>query len=1000
MYKIIAGGLLCLFCLSAAAVHPGKATVWAEEMLKEMTLDEKIGQLFMIAVYSNKDKDYEDKIEKTIRTYRVGGLIFFQGEPVRQAELTNRYQKASKYPLLIGIDAEHGLGWRLKTCMEFPKMLIAGAGSDDSLTFRLGAAIARHCKEMGIHVNFAPVADINNNPLNPVIGNRSFGEDRENVLRKTEMYVQGTLSQNILPVIKHFPGHGDTDTDSHLALPLIRHDRRRLDSIELYPFRQLIRKGIPALMVAHLNVPALDSSNRPASLSPAAINGYIRDSLHFDGLCFTDAMNMRGVTRGKENGTAETEALLAGNDILLFPANLGLAIAKIKKAIADSILTEEIITEKCRKILLAKYTYVLPGFRPVKTGKLWSRLNTPEDFALKHDLYKNAVTLVKNSGGLLPLRQPDTLRIASINFGAQNINHFQTMLSNYAAVRHFTLTDKPNDEALENLVKQLKAYDCVIVYNSKASDRASRHFGYSSHLTDLLRRLAGKKVVLCHPAIPYGLANYTGLPLDAILVSYEDHIYARQYAAQAVFGGIPAEGKLPVSISPAYPAGTGISTAKTRLGYALPEMCHLSSSRLSAIDSVCKAAIRLQATPGCQVLVAKDGYIVYDKAFGHHTYEKKKNNHTNDIYDIASVTKITATLPAVMKLYDEGKIDLDCPLSDYYPALKSTDKKDITGREILMHTAGLKPFVPAFADAIDKTTLHGPLFTKVPTKQNTLKLKDRLYANPAYRFRDSTFSRTPRPGYTGFTPGLYIFDSYRDTAFHSILVSGLLPAKEYVYSDLGFILLQKAVENISGQSLDRYCKETFYRKLGATHTDYNAAERLGLHSVVPSCVDKLYRKKEIKGYVHDPTAAIFGGIAGHAGLFSTAADLAKIMQMYLDKGNYGGEHFFSPATVDLFTRRADPHSSNRRGLGFDKPETDTTKNGPACRMAPPSSFGHTGFTGTIAWADPDHRLIYIFLSNRTYPNEFNTKLTEENIRTKIQEIIYRALLPVPEENGR
>lgn len=993
MHRIIVWGLSCLLCLSAGATHPRKAAEWTDEMLQGMTLDEKIGQLFMIAVYSNKDKDYEDKIEKTIRTYRVGGLIFFQGDPVRQAELTNRYQKASKYPLLIGIDAEHGLGWRLKTCMEFPKMLIAGAGSNDSLTFRLGAAIARHCKEMGIHVNFAPVADINNNPLNPVIGNRSFGEDRENVLRKTEMYVRGSLSENVLPVIKHFPGHGDTDTDSHLALPLIRHDRRRLDSLELYPFRQLIRQGIPALMVAHLNVPALDSSHRPASLSPV-IGKYLRDSLQFEGLCFTDAMNMKGVTRGRERGTAEAEALLAGNDILLFPEDLSVAIAKIKKAVADSILSEELITEKCRKILRTKYTYVLPGFQPVKTEKLWSRLNTPEDFALKHEIYKDAITLIRNTNGLLPLRGLDTLRIASVNFGTENINHFQTMLSHYATVRHFTATEKANENTLDLLVKQLQNYDCIIVYNSKASDRFSRDFGYSPRLTDFLRRLSGKKVILCHPAVPYGLAAYMDLPLDAILVSYEDHIYARQYAAQAIFGGIPAGGKLPVSISAAYPAGTGILTGKNRLGYALPEMCGLSSARLTAIDSICKAAIRLQATPGCQVLVAKDGYIVYDKAFGHNTYEKKKSNHTENIYDIASITKIAATLPAVMKLYDEGKIDLDCSLSDYYPALKTTDKKDITCREVLTHTAGLKSFVPAFSDAIDKKALRGPLFTQIPTKQNTLKLKDRLYVNPNYHFLDSTLSLTPRPGYTEAAPGLYIFEGYQDTVFRHVLTSELLPKKEYLYSDLGFILLQKAVETVSGQTLDQYCKDSLFRKLGASNTDYRAAERLDMRSVIPSCVDKLYRKKEIKGFVHDPAAAIFGGIAGHAGLFSTAGDLAKIMQMYLNQGCYGGERFFSAPTVDTFTQRADPYSSNRRGLGFDKPETDTTKNGPTCKAAPASSFGHTGFTGTIAWADPDNQLIYIFLSNRTYPNEFNAKLTEENIRTKIQATIYDALFPV------
>lgn len=984
--------ILLFFCSTYAwASHPEKAANWTDEMLKGMSLDEKIGQLFMIAAYSNKDKDYEDKLEQLIQKYHIGGLIFFQGDPLRQAQLTNRYQKTSKYPLLIGIDAEHGLGWRLQTCMEFPKMLLEGAIQNDSLIFRLGATIARHCRELGIHINFAPVADINNNPLNPVIGMRSFGEDRENVWRKTEMYIQGSLSENILAVAKHFPGHGDTETDSHQALPVIRQSRQRLDSLELYPFKKLIQAGLPAIMVAHLNVRALDSLALPASLSPAIVRDYLRDTLNFKGLCFTDAMNMKGVTRGRERGEAEVAALRAGNDILLFPENLEQAILKIKKAISDSLITEGQIDEKCRKILLAKYTYVLPQFRVLKTEKLWSRLNTPEDFALKQELYKNAVTLIKNDNGLLPLQRLDTLHIASVNFGSQSLNHFQTMLDNYGEIHNFVLPEKSTDEERAALIRKLQAYNCIILYNSLASDKASRNFGYSARLSDFIKRLSGKKIILCHPSIPYGLAHYMDLPLDAVLVSYEDHIYSRQYTAQAIFGGIPLSGRLPVGISPHYPAGTGICTPKTRLGFELPEMCNLSSQQLSAIDSVCKFAIKIKATPGCQVLVAKDGYVIYNKAFGYHTYEKKIPNHTQNIYDLASVTKITATLPAVMKLYEESKIELEAPLSDYYPELKATNKKEITVREVLTHTAGLKPFIPVFADAIDKTSLEGPLFTTVPTRHNTLKLKTRLYANPKYRFRDSTLSRLPRPGYQAFTPGLYIFDGYRSSAMDSVLNSGLLPKKDYAYSDLSFLLLQQTVEKLSGETLDRYCRDNFFNRLGACRTDYMAAERLDSSYVVPSCFDQLYRKKEIKGYVHDPTAAVFGGVAGHAGLFSTAGDLAKIMQMFLNKGSYGGEKYFSASTIELFTQRADTNSSNRRGLGFDKPETDAAKNGPTCKAASPSSFGHTGFTGTIVWADPDRQLLYIFLSNRTYPNEFNTKLTEENIRTKIQEIIYRSL---------
>lgn len=964
---------------------------WPEETLNAMTLDEKIGQLFMIAVYSNKDKEYYEKIEGIIRKYHIGGLIFFQGDPVRQVEIANACQKISKYPLLVGIDAEHGLGWRLQTAMEFPQMLINGAVTDDSLIYRLGRTIAQHCKETGVHVNFAPVADVNNNPANPIIGMRSFGENPENVYRKTAMYIAGSLSAGVLPVAKHFPGHGDTDSDSHATLPVISHNLKRLDSIELYPFKKLIRDTLPAIMVGHLNVKALDSAQLPATLSPRIVRYWLHERLGFNGLCFTDAMNMKGVSYGQEKGSTEVKALLAGNDILLFPENIGQAVGYIKKAVQDSLIPEEYIEARCRKILNAKRQYVLPSLRPLPTGQLWSRLNRPEDFALKQELYKNAITLIKNDGALLPLKRLDTLKIASLNFGAEGINTFQTTLDKYARVSHFVAPKKLSDDAMQKLIRKLSPYNCIILYNNSASNRMARHYGYSPELAQLITRLKGKKIILCHPAIPYGLKSYVHLPIDAIVVSYEDHLYPRTYAAQAIFGGIPVTGQLPVSITPDYPAGTSIPTEKSRLGYALPEMCGVSAPLLASIDSICNAAIRMKSTPGCQVLVAKDNYIIYNKAFGYNTYEKQKANHISNIYDIASVTKIAATLPVVMKLYDYGKIALDTPVSRYYPALAGTNKENMTLKEILAHNAGLKSFFPAFSEPIDREKLPGPLFTKAPTKHNTQKLKDHLFVYPGYQFKDSTLSRTPRPGYQAFTPGLYIFTGYRDSVMAKIIRSELNPKKEYTYSDLGFIFLQKIAEHQTGSSLDVLAKTWFYDKLGARYTDFLAEKRLPGEYIIPSCIDKLYRKKEIKGFVHDPMAALLGGVAGHAGLFSTAEDLAKIMALYLNKGSYGGEQLLNPATIELFTRKVDCFPDNRRGLGFDKPETNEKKIGPTCKEAPASSYGHTGFTGTMVWVDPENRLLYIFLSNRTYPNEFNTKLSDENIRTKIQSAIYRAL---------
>lgn len=977
----------CCFCRTYGQFIPDNR--WIDSTLNSMTLEEKIGQLLVIAAYSNQNERYEEELEKQIRQYHIGGLIFFQGDPVRQVQLTNRYQQAAKYPLIIGMDAEHGVGWRLTSAMEFPKMLVEGALRDDSLVYELGAAIARHCNELGVHINFAPVADINSNPVNPIIGMRSFGEQREEITEKAICYMQGSLSRNVLPVAKHFPGHGDTDSDSHHTLPIISHTREHLDSIELYPYRRMIEADIPAIMTSHLEVRALDSTC-PASLSPAVIEGMLKTEMGFQGLCFTDAMNMKGVTQHTPPGEAEVKALLAGNDVLLFPENPAKAVASIRQAVRDSLISEEVINEKCRKVLAAKARYVLPNMYPSQTPGLWSRIHTPADFALKQHLYKSAVTLVENNDSLLPLKRLDTLRIASLNFGEGEVNKFQTTLSRYAPVTHFTSGKTLSEEEIRAWVKRLEPYNCLIVYNAPANNSAARRFGFHAALEKLLQVLKGKRIIFCHPAIPYGLKAYIESP-DAIVVCYDNHLYAQEFAAQGIFGGIRIDGRLPVSITPAYPAGTGITTPQTRLGYLTPEMCGIDKEKLSVIDTLCEAAIRMQATPGCQVLIAKDGQIFYNKAFGFHTYEKKQANHTSDIYDIASVTKITATLPAVMRLYDQRHISLSALLSEYYPALKGTNKKKMTVREVLCHNAGLKSYLPLFPNAIKQEALPGPLFSSCQTNDNDTRLNERLYVNLNFNFKDKSISRTPQEGYEYVSPGIYLHPDYRDTIWQTILRSPLNAKKEYIYSDLGFILLKEAVEHVSGQPIDEYCRENFYRRLGMNHTDFKGAERLNKRLLVPSNVDQIYRRTELCGYVHDPTAALLGGIAGHAGLFSTAEDLAKMMQMYLNNGSYGGENYFLPETVALFTAKNNLFTLNRRGLGFDKPEPDMTKPGPTCGQAPLCSYGHSGFTGIIAWCDPENKLIYIFMSNRTYPNEFNNKLSDENFRTKIQEAIYNAI---------
>ena len=980
-----------IICCGLCLAFEGKAQSWADSVLREMTLDQKIGQLFMLPAYSNKSKEYEDQLAETIRKYHVGGVIFFQGTPVRQALMTNRFQESSDIPLFIGMDAEGGVGWRIQPALEFPNQTLQGAIRDTSLIYKIGVAIGRQCRALGIHINFAPVVDINVNPKNPVIGIRSFGERRKEVSARSLAYAQGLASQNVMAVAKHFPGHGDTDVDSHEALPVIRHNVRRLDSIELYPFKQLFEAGVPGVMVAHLNVPSYDSLHMPASLSRHIVTELLREQLRFNGLCFTDALNMRGVTSIRKNGDAEVAALLAGNDICLQPANIEQAFKKIKAAIQDGKISRQAIDEKCLCVLRAKEKYVLPYRTPVDTTDLLDRLNSPEAQALRQEAYAEAITLIKNRDWLLPLTRLDTLRIASLNFGTRKVTDFEKMLEKYAPCAHFSLQPETPPAELQSTLRKLDKYNCVIIYNGAARNTAGYSFGASRQLGELIKGLSGKRVIFCHPAIPYGLDLYSHLPIDAILVSYSHDEPAQQFAAQAIFGGIPVNGKLPVGINFSYPAGSGLSTPKVRLGYHAPELSGLNSLLLERIDSICQEAIRMKATPGCQVLVAKDGFVVYNKAFGHHTYQRKRKNSTSDIYDIASLTKITATLPCVMMLYDTKQIALDTPIGRYEYRIAQSDKKDLTIRELLLHSAGLKASVSFFNHAIDWENFSGRLLSSRYSKANCVKLRDRLYINPHFRYRDSTFSFANGKDYRMVSPNFYIHKHFQDSVHILLLESELLAAKRYRYSDLSFILLQDIVESQTATPLDIFCRNHLFKRLGAYNTTFNPYRSIDLDRVVPSADDKIFRHSRLQGYVHDPIAALLNGVAGNAGLFSTAEDLAKIMSAYLAYGRYGGEQYYDSATVALFTRTQLPPEENRRGLGFDKPDRDHPDNSPACPEAPASSYGHTGFTGTIAWNDPDNQLIYIFLSNRTYPNEYNNTLMKENIRTQIQSAIYHAM---------
>ena len=939
---------------------------WVDSTLNAMSIDEKIGQLFMVAAYSNKDKSHIDKINYLIKNYHIGGLIFFQGGPVRQANLTNLYQANSKIPLLIAADWEWGLAMRLDSTVRYPRQMMLGAIQNNELIYEMGVEIAKQCNRIGTQVNFAPVIDINNNPKNPVIGSRSFGENRENVANKGYYYTKGLQDNNVLATGKHFPGHGDTDTDSHKALPVINHNRARLDSVELYPFKQLFNAGLGAVMVAHIHIPALDNKkNIATTLSKKVSTDLLKTELGFKGIAFTDALNMKGVSSYFEPGEVDLMALEAGNDILLFPKSVETGVAKIKEALAKGKITEEYINERVRKILAVKYWVKLDKAKQIDTKNLYQDLNNKNAVLIKRKLIENAITLVKNDEGYLPFLGLDTLRIASVSVGNAKETEFQKTLKLYADVETFNINKFAKEETWNNLSEKLKDYNLVIVSFHKTNRIPKKNYGISFASMRQVEKLAKKhNVVVDVFANPYSLKHFENIDnFKAVLVSYNDWELTQNISAQIIFGGISVKGKLPVSVDNKYTEGTGVSINKSiRLKYTSPSDAGMRGDILYKIDSIALNGITEKAYPGCQIIAAKDGKVFYNKYFGTQEYDRKVKINEYSIYDIASITKVVATTASLMKLYDEGKFDINKTLSYYLPYLDSTNKANLVVKDVLTHQARLTAWIPFYLKTIKTESIKNEIYSNTPTEDKNTIVADNLY----------------------------ILNSFRDSMYQRIAKSKLRKKKEYKYSDLGFYLMQQVVETLTKESLDKYVYNNFYSSLGAYTMGYLPLNRFDKAEIVPTENDTYFRNQLIQGYVHDMGSAMMGGVAGHAGVFCNANDLAKMMQMFLNYGSYGGKQYIKPETIKLFsTCQFCPN--NRRALGFDKPLMPHQNAGPTCDLVSGKSYGHTGFTGTYAWVDPDNGILYIFLSNRINPDMENKKLIKMGIRTKIQEVIYEAI---------
>ncbi len=940
-----------------------------DSLLDTMTLREMIAQLIWVPAWADATGGNFRQVEELVTKYGIGGVIFFEGSRDLQVDFTRRINEVSKIPLIIAQDAEWGTGMRLTEVEDFPYQMTLGALQDDSLIYRMGSAVAWQCHDIGVNINLAPVADVNNNPLNPVINYRSFGEDPQKVADKAAMYMKGMQDHGIIACAKHFPGHGDTDVDSHTGLPVIRGDRKRFDTVELIPFRRLIDEGVGAVMTAHINVPGLDDTPLlPATFSQKVITGILRNDEHFRGLIITDAMNMAGATLTYPSGIADAEALKAGNDVIEYSTDPLKAIDEIARRVETGEIPLEQIKTRCRKLLEAKVWLESRNDSVSGCGDDAHGLPASAHPALIRDLYAGAMTLIENNDNLLPFGRLDKIRIATVAVNRLGMTEFQKMTDRYTNADHYFI-DPDNVQGARFIISKLKDYDVVIAGFCALKQKPAGLYGVTPELNSVFHQIASlDRSAVIWFGNPYGIARLDmSVKPTAMLVAYQDNKYSQQTAVQVLFGGLGASGKLPVTINAGYPAGYGIKTAgDMRLQFGFPENAGLSSEILfSKVDSIVKSGLDSLAFPGCQVLIACKGIVVLDKCYGHHMYDSTEAVTEYDLWDLASVTKVSAGTPSLMVLQDRGLFDPDKTLGYYLPWYRHSNKGDMLLRDMLSHQAGLVPFIPFWRNTLreDRSFKKG-IFSDYNHRKYSLPVSDSLYMNIRYvreMFRELRDSR--------------ITERYK-----------------YVYSDNTFILAAEIVEALTDTTIDRFAPQDIYRPIGAFNITYNPLAKYPRERIVPTEYDSLFRKQLIRGTVHDEGAAMLGGVSGHAGLFASGNDLLKLMETYRRGGEYGGARIFSKEVLKEYTTMQFPQNNNRRGLGFDKPmlhnDTIPPEDIYPCWSASPSSFGHGGFTGTFVWVDPEAEISYVFLSNRVYPTRYNSKLSDQSIRGNILQAVY------------
>ncbi|NDW13113.1 beta-N-acetylglucosaminidase [Bacteroides sp. 214] len=962
------------------------ASRWVNETLGRMNLKEKVGQLMVYTISPFGDAKTKKRAQEVIKKYKIGGVLYYKGTIEGQANLTNYMQALSTIPLMVTFDGEWGLAMRLQDAPDYPKAAALGCIQNNELLFEYGQEVARQFKELGVHVNFAPVADVNTNPKNPVIHHRSFGEDPKKVAEKVVAYARGLESAGILSVTKHFPGHGDTDTDSHLSAPWVSYPRAHLDTVELHPFKTAIDAGLGGVMVGHLKVTALESDRSiVSSLSHNIITKLLKEELGFKGLVFTDAMEMKGVC---DIPQCNAKAVKAGNDMILVSKDIETAQREILDAVKQGEISEEEIDEKCRKILTYKYMMGLDN-RPVSINPntIKEQINTPTARSLETRLRQEAVTVLGNHGNVLPLEAVEG-GIAVLNVGeaGSSIPFIETM-QKFATVTTFQLS-KDTPEAQCNSIKtELSKYRRVVIAYTGSDKNTQEYEGFLNNL-DLPR---SSVVYVFFTSYRAAVQLVTAQrKSSATVLAHSGQTDIQQHVANVLFAKAPANGKTSMSIGDLYQRDEGVTITTDMLPQSTPEDLGLKSYIFNkGVDSLLRTAVAEKVFPGCQVLLLKGGRVVYEKAMGTHTYQGTTLVRSTDLFDLAELTQTTGTLLAIMKLFDEGKLALNDKVSTYLPFLRSTNKKDITIRELLLHQSGLQPYMRFSKGLIDQRSVPGPFMQGFVDDWHYTRVGYYTYACATFKFKAGLVAENYMPSHTlHMADGMWLSNDFKANMM-STFDKSQLGKKNYVYCSDAFILLQQVVEKLVDDSIDHYLEQTFYQPMGLVRTKYLPLRFFDKDEIMPTVANDYLRRQDLHGHVHDESAACLGGVSGNAGLFSTANEVGQVYQMLLNGGVLHGKRYFSEETCALFT--TEQSTLSRRGLGFDKPDKQDAIANPCAPSAPAEVYGHTGFTGTCAWVDPTRQLVYVFLSNSVCPDVWNDKLVTMKLREQIQELIYKSM---------